>query len=243
MPDLYELGRISLADMTHVSAQLRRLGDGARSMEEAGSRIVRFLFDSFGDAASGEKSCVLARMYKTHVLAQLPAPLQDFARDIAPQASPATRCLALLSTAGLEAAWNSRHQSSGHRAIPLTSVEAVARLPMVAQLIAQLGFDVARVVATDLALIVDHDQTTFNVFHVPRARGSPFIPAQEGFVVPYGVESVLGFGGALPGGEIFAVILFARTPITRNTAELFKPLALAAKLALLPFARGPVFDA
>lgn len=242
MSALYELGRISLADMTHVSARLRRLGDGARSMEEAASRIVHFLFESFGHPGSGEKACVLARMYKTHALAQLPESLQQFARGIAPYAAPVTRCLALLSTAGLEPAWNSRHESSGHKAIPLTSVEAVARLPMVAQLIAQLGFDVARVVATDRSLIVDHDQTTFNVFHVPQAKGSAFIPAQEGFVVRYGIESVLGFGGALPGGEIFAVILFARTPITRNTAELFAPLALAAKLALLPFASGPVFD-
>ena len=39
----------------------------------------------------------------------------------------------------------------------------------------------------------------------------------------------------IPDGELDAVIAFARTTISRETAELFKPLALAAKLALLPF--------
>lgn len=60
------------------------------------------------------------------------------------------------------------------------------------------------------------------------------IPAQD-FVQRYEVESVLGCGGQLPDGELYAVIAFARVTISRESAEIFKPLALAAKLALLPF--------
>ncbi len=61
-------------------------------------------------------------------------------------------------------------------------------------------------------------------------------------MVPFGVRSVLGFGGVLPRGELFAVIVFARIPLPPETAEMFKPLALSVKLAILPFANGPLFD-
>ena len=58
---------------------------------------------------------------------------------------------------------------------------------------------------------------------------------------PYGVKSALGFGGMLPSGGLFAVILFSRAPISRETAALFQTVALNAKLAVLPFAAGPIF--
>ena len=51
---------------------------------------------------------------------------------------------------------------------------------------------------------------TYNVFHVPEAFDNPLIPAQEDFVLPYRIKSVLGFGGLLPSGDIFAVILFLK---------------------------------
>ena len=93
----------------------------------------------------------------------------------------------------------------------------------------------------DACLMMDAEQRTYNVFYVPEARGSPHIPAQTDFVVPVGIRSVLGFGGLLPPGDLFAVILFSKVPIPRQTSELFKPLALSAKVAVLPFATGPIF--
>jgi hypothetical protein len=243
MNEQWQLGRVSLVDMTHASARLRKLGEGASSMEESSQRIVRFLFEAFADA-SGARSCGLVRLYKTHSFGTLPDELQQFARKAAPgsELSPRSRCLTLLASAGVEPAWNDRRASSGHRAIPLTSVEAVERLPMVMQLLVQLGVDVSRIVSADPKLILDVAQRSFNVFHVEEARASPFIPAQEGFVIPYGIASVLGFGGGLPSGDLFSLILFSRAHITRATADLFRPLAIAIKLALLPF-DGRVFAA
>ena len=81
---------------------------------------------------------------------------------------------------------------------------------MVAQLIHQFGLPTASVLAPDPAIMLDLEQRTFNVFHVQQALGSPFIPAQANFVVPYGIASVLGFGGVLPAGDLVAVLLFAR---------------------------------
>jgi PAS domain S-box-containing protein len=115
----------------------------------------------------------------------------------------------------------------------------VERAPMIASLLRQMGFEAA--LNPDSNLILDADQHTFNVFHVEHAQGSPSIPAQADFVRPFGIRSVLGFGGLFPGGELFTVIMFSRVLIPRHTADMFRTIALWVKLALLPFARGPVF--
>ena len=70
---------------------------------------------------------------------------------------------------------------------------------------------------------------------MPGAKGSPFLPAQEEFVIPFGIESVLGFDGVLPSKEFFTVIRFSKQKISRERAELCKPLAKSVTLALLPF--------
>ena len=49
------------------------------------------------------------------------------------------------------------------------------------------------------------------------------------------VQSVLGFGGILISGALFAIILFSKTHIPRETAERFKTLAPNVKQAVLPF--------
>ena len=81
---------------------------------------------------------------------------------------------------------------------------------------------------------VDWTERTLDVFHVAEAKGSFFVPAQEEFVIHFDIESVLGFGGVLPSKEFFTVTLFSKQKISRETAELFKPLATSVKLALLP---------
>ncbi len=66
--------------------------------------------------------------------------------------------------------------------------------------------------------------------------------AQKDFVIPHGVHSVLGFGGVLATGDLFAVILFATVHIPRQTADLAKLLAASVKRAIEPFAAdGKVF--
>lgn len=205
---MYDLSRMTLKEMTQCGATLRRLGLGADSMEEAAGRLVRFLYDELGNGESGERVCLLARLYKTHSYGELEPSLQEFVRGIPDSAptSPAVKCLTLLATAGDRPEWNDRHRSAGHRAIPLPSEEAVERLPMVAQLIRQLGVPVGSVVEPDAAILLDLQQRTFNVFYVPDALGSPYIPAQDEFVVRFGVRSALGFGGVLPTGDLFAAI-------------------------------------
>jgi hypothetical protein len=156
---------------------------------------------------------------------------------------PNLRCLTLVATAGDEPAWNSRHLSRSHRAIPLSSEEAVAQAPMVSQLIVQLGVSVSSVLRPDPKLFMDVGDKAQNVFYVPRALGSPYIVAQQDFVIPYGIESVIGFGGLLASGDLVTAILFSRVPISAATADHFKVVGLNFKVAMLPFVRKPLFDA
>jgi signal transduction histidine kinase/DNA-binding response OmpR family regulator len=156
--------------------------------------------------------------------------------------SPDHKCLILLGTVGDQPEWNSRKQSTGHHVIPLPSEQSVSSIPMISQLINQLGINVSWLLQPTPRMILTGEQKTYNVFHVPEAVGSPYIPAQNNFVIPFQIKSVLGFGGLLPSGELFALILFSRTYIPLETAMFFKPLALAVKAALLPFDRdGAIF--
>ncbi len=234
---MYNVGRFNLVGMTECGAALRRLGSGSKSMEETANRIVKYLHENFTDGSEGKSAFALARFFKTHPSAELEPTLQDFASKLvkAPTISPSTLCLTLLATAGDKPEWNDRRQSNGHQAIPLLSEQMVASVPMISNLIRQFGVQVSTVLKPDPKLIMDLTQKTFNVFHVPEAPGSPFIPSQNEFVIPCGIKSVLGFGGMLPSGNLFAVILFSKAPISSEMAELFKPLALSVKMAVLPY--------
>ena len=234
---MYDVGALGLSDLVRLTAALRT-PPKAESMEQAAAFVVHYLYENLVDKATGERSSVLVRCYKTHPCAGLPPDVRAFAAGLG--ARDDTRCLALLATAGMHDDWNDRRRSAGHQAIPLTSEETVARSPMVHELVAQLGLDVRRLVEP-AALFVDPEPRTYNVFHVPEALGSPYVPAQDDFVVPYGVRSVIGFGGLLPDGELFAVILFSRAPIPRDIAERFRTITGSVALALVPYS-GAVFD-
>ena len=155
---------------------------------------------------------------------------------------PQTRCLTLLGTTGLLPEWRDRREVCWPPGDPASQRSRYDPVPDDHQLVRQLGGGLGSASPCKSGLLVDQEPDTFNVFHVADAVGSACIPAQADFVARHGVRSVLGFGGLLPGHDLFAVILFSRVPISRSTAELFRPLALCVKLALLPFVSGPAFQ-
>ena len=239
MPDLSNL---SESDVAACGEELAKIAADSSSMEEAARKIVRHLSDSL-TGEQGGRACALVRFYKTHAFRDLNPELQGFAQGVLghePE-SPDMKCLTLLGTAGEKEEWNSRRLSAGHKAIPLPSADFVSRIPMIARLVSQFGLEVQAVIRPDPSLIVDLEQKSCNAFHVPEAVGSPYIPAQEDFVIPYGVRSVLGFGGVFKTGDLFAVILFSKAPISRETSDRFKSLAVSVKEATQPFLDGRVF--
>jgi signal transduction histidine kinase len=233
---MFDLTNFTLRDMTELGSVLRRMGDGAATMEEMANRTVRYFYEHLVEGPSGLPGCALARFFKTHPFDGLDPGLREFVRGMLSGRPhpPRMKCLTLLATAGDRPEWNSRHASVAHKAIPLASKDLIAQAPMISSLLGQLGVEVGDLLNDSPELLVE-PEVSFNTFYVPCARGSPHIPAQREFVEAAGIESVLGFGGMLPLGDIFAVILFLKTQVPRETAELFRTLALNLKMATLPF--------
>lgn len=240
---MYELARMTEDEIAECGKHIATMGADASNMEDVANEIVRSLYDDLAGGPDGDKACALVRFYKTHAYADLDATLKGFADAILGdvEAPPQMQCLTLLATVGENPAWNSRAESVGHKAIPLPSEDFVARIPMVSRLVGQLGLEVNAVLRPDPAIMVDLEEKQYNVFHVPEAVGSPYIPAQEDFVIPHGIRSVVGFGGLLSSGDLYVVILFAKVPIPRETAERFKALALNVKAVVERFAGKAVF--
>jgi hypothetical protein len=241
---MHDITNLTITDLADLSRAVMQAGQRAQSMEDCANVLVRHFYEQLGNGRGGEKACALVRFFKTQPLGDLDPDLSATARDSlgGHEPAPGMKCLTLLATAGDEPEWNSRHSSRGHKTIPLPSARIVEQFPMISQLIKQLGFEVADVVAPDPALIVNLEERTASIFHVPDAQGSPYIPAQEEFVIPHGIRSVIGFGGILPSGNLYVVVLFTRTRIPRDRAEMFTVLSVGIKAAVLGFDYGKVFS-
>jgi hypothetical protein len=245
----YDIARLRLSQALALGGELRKLGESPASLEEVGGRMVRHLYDALRDPQTGERQCVLVRFYKTHLYSELDPDLCAFVRksissdELAPS-DPRLQnlvCLVLLASVGARPEWSSRLSSVAHRAIPLLDEALLARIPMISQLVNQLGVPMPSLFRSDARLMLDQEQRTYNVFHVADAHGSPYIPAQNDFVLPYHVQSVIGFGGQLLRGNLFAVVLFANTRIAEESASMFRNLALSVKVGLLPSMTEPTF--
>lgn len=224
----------TLGAMLRTGIALRRAVRDCQTLESAAGTIVRYFHQHCLDIGSGARTCALARFYSTLRYESLEPALQQHVADTLGQPSPpaAMRCLTLIGTAGDEPAWNSRHRSKAHRAIALPSADIVRSAPMIARLIEDLGMDVETVVSGPEPRTRPTEPRTYDVFHVEQALGSPVIPAQDDFVVPYAIRSVVGFGGVLRSGELFAVVLFSRAPISAASANRFRSIALDIRSAL-----------
>jgi hypothetical protein len=216
----------------------------AAHRQVAAENIVRMLYEALCDAA-GAPACVLIRCFQTCPYARLPLHYRDAADtllDTTPS-HPNMRCLTLLATRGMRSVWNDVMTSVHHQAIPLPSVEVVRRAPMIARLLEQFGVAIEQVVTFQDSIELAADRAAgFEMFHIAEAANSPFLPAQAEFVQPYGVRSVLGMGGVLPDGELFAVVMFARVTVSAEVAALCRPLALGLREALSPFPAALTFD-
>ena len=210
-------------------------------MGDMANKIVSYLSENITDSSGGSANA-LVRFYKTHPYDQLDQGLQGFAQGILGSApSDDTNCLTMLATMGDNDDWKSRSKSNGHRAIPLASADMVAGTPMISRLLTQFGLDVGSVMRPDPMLIGDMSSKTYNTFYEPEAVGSPYIPAQDDFVIPNGIKSVLGFGGVLSSGGLFVVIMLSKASIPADVAGKFSNVGARVKEAVEPFVGNKVF--
>jgi hypothetical protein len=228
----------ALSDVVAYCSGVREATAGATVMEDAAGQIVRYLRKMFR-TTEGRPAFVLARLFNTAPWEDLPDDLRDIVHPpgSADDAPVGTRSLVLLASDGELPEWSDRRLSVGHRAVHLASAETVAQTPMIAALVREMGIDVQTFLGAGAG---GTDRTDFGVFHVEDALDTNLVPARE-FVVAHGIRSIVGFGGILPTGNVFSVVLFSRVTIGPEAAEMLRAVGVSVKLALVPFVTEPMF--
>ena len=113
----------------------------------------------------------------------------------------------------------------------------VGPAPDVAQLFSELGLNGSTVLNVRESVRAKFKPQNYDVLYVADANDEPIQLDQHGRLMLSGIRSVIGFGCNLPSGDLFTIILFAKLTFVRNTAELFRTVALNMRLAILRFDR------
>ncbi len=210
---MFDLSQFSHDDAKRLGDEIGKCSKGATDIRAASESIVRFLYDNIRDAANNERAAALVRIFLTVPLSDLHGRIQQTVLeqlDDDYKHNHFTKCLVLLATAGIEPAWNA----------------------MISRMLTQFGLDLDAVLSVDPTALRQWQKTSLNAFHVPVAKGSPYIPAQDDFVKPYGVESVLGCGGILRSSRFFSLIVFSKSPVSDANADAFRNISGSIRSAL-----------
>jgi hypothetical protein len=220
----YTLSRFSFTEMMDCRTRIRALLKGDFPSYAAGAeRIVDFFHEELRDD-EGQRACANVRFFMTRPYAELGDDLQQIAGASMPEGieRDGVRCLTLLATRGVDPLVK--------RTVPLHSVEMVEQTPMIAQLVQGIGLSIEDVVRPGPRIPIKREAEAYSVLHVADAAGNP-----------PGVASILGFGGLLASGDMFAVIMSSRVPISADVAAQFKILGLNMKIAVLTLVGKPLF--
>ncbi|MDG2222684.1 MAG: response regulator [Rubripirellula sp.] len=230
--DSIRLSHFCLQDMITCGSDIRGMGWTSDSVNELKQNIVEYLYQRLQDA-DGNPALSLVRIFQTERFDELEPELQAVAQTAVPNQpmQPHTRCLILRGTKGIKPEWNNPNQSRDHRVIPLPNVEAVNQLPMIQRMMQELGIEVGKLLDSNDEPLTRESPSS--VFYISEAEGRDYLPAQDEFVIPNEIRSVVGFGELMPTGDMFAVLCFSRVPISHRTAVLFSHLSISVKLALL----------
>lgn len=197
---------------------------GCRSVEEACQFFSSELYERCRFGPDQERSLVLSRIYLSLPFAALDPGSAQFAREkFRLDPKPQDLFLSLVGTSGDRPEWCDRKRSEGHRAIPLDR-QTVTTVPMLARCFQQIGFDPDVVLKPGEGIHLEGVSRSFGLFHVEEALGSPYVPAQDTFVVPFRVRTALGCGTMLPNGSISIWIAFSRRTITQQAAVPLVPM-------------------
>jgi len=221
----------------------------ATSLEEAAQALAKGLHTRLSE------SMILARVFVTADLADVPDEIRAFATDMADASQAAdelheaTQVLSLIGSCGLDPDWNSRRHSQDHSGIPLISADFVDEIPMISSLLHAAGLPLDCMERGNSTVIQQTIGQSAGLFFVESAAlatddlGRKIIPAQD-FVNDHSIGSVFGISGAYSGDEILVVIAFCTEQFPKAVAERFLPLLTLFKGATAPLlSEGRVFTA
>ena len=201
------------------------------SLQEAAQILAEACFEDF------KESLVLVRVFATFPYAKLPDLNRQFARKLAAEMghedklADNTPVLSLIGTRGVEREWNDWRKSEGHLGVPLLSKEIVQGIPMIAQMLKDLGLGLDWLSLPEGTGITERRGHTGGVFLVPDAKTSTdaqnreIIPDQD-FVEKYGVKTVFGNGARffVHSTEFIVSIFFTRQSLDKSIAHRFNSL-------------------
>jgi signal transduction histidine kinase len=226
------LTALSLVDVVRCIARVRELATSAVSLEEFAQGLMECCQRTFQRSNASDSEIVLGRCFVTRPFSELSDKVQAWLQQGEDRISDPSNglCLSLMGSAGVVDGWNDPSRSSRYRAIPIEADRFATRFPMFAEIFRQIGISIDKP-HLGAGMNIGSAGTVCNVFSVPVALGSPYAPAQSEFVKPYGVRSVVGFGGWYGQGQYFLVVLFSRVSIPQPSVELLRLLALAVRAA------------
>lgn len=179
------------------------------SFEEVAQRTVEDFFDLF-HSQNGEPEFALIRIFRTTRINELPHELQAIVK------SPAEHYLALMGTVGVQASWCDRRQSRTRQVIPINQYMS----PMFKGIFRELGFRWRDETGEDIvAGETIHEMPLVRYFHVEDVSSSTYIPDQEQFVRPYGIQSALAVGVQFGSKAAYVLIGFSMRHISPIQAE------------------------
>ncbi len=221
-------------EIEQLRARLDQASASASDVETAAAQVTQLLLRS-------SSTCVLARIFMVLPLRRLPPAERTWAEAFASSVgrteplAPTTQVLSLLGTAGLDAPWNQRTSSAGHRAIPLIDRSFVEGAPMIAALLASFKLDLGTLNNGEIALRTMQGGINARFFVEDASsqvdpKGRFVIGARE-FVAKHRVHSVFGMGGSYVGGELAVAIMFTTEPLRATDADRFSSLISSFKMA------------
>lgn len=232
-----KIKELTLTNIFELSQFIKERCKGLSSLEEIAQELMNTFCQVF-ITDSGKSAFVLSRFFKSCIYEELPDDIKIYIQhqEGKEEVSAQNRYLTLLGTTGDLEEWKCRKTSKGHQVLSLYDYRTINNIPMLSALINQIGFDISEAVKHDKNIIINKinkEEYDFGVFCVEEARGSKLIPEQAEFVEPFGIKSVIGFGGVYKTGNIYAIIVFSREKISSEKAKMFLSLNPSAKLTTL----------
>lgn len=229
---MYRLDAFKLEDMILCGADIRQIGLESRCVEEAAEKVVKHLYENLLDE-EGKSALALVRLYKTMRFGELDSNLRTVARQSF--GSEQGSFLTLMATVGMMDSWNDRRKTERHQLIPSNDeTQMMQHVPILAHLRLQLemGSSWRPLDESLLKYVMEPEQKRFNVFFVPNINDYSS-PEREALIESCGVRSMLAYGAMLSPGSFFGVVLYSRIVLPKNSAEMFSPLALSTKNAII----------
>lgn len=232
---MIDMSRLDHNGITQFGRELLRQRDKQLgSFEEAAQVCCSAFYRAFTDA-DGNPAFALFRIFRISRYPELTPEMKATVNRADEQ------WLTLMATIGDEPAWRDRRQSQGHGCIPKA---AAMTAPMLTEAFRELNLTWEGTPAdTDFHLARLDEHISSRYFHVRDAVGSRYIPAQDDFVVPYDVRSVIGLGSGFMSGSAAFAIGFSRVRIGDEQAAIFAEISPYLLTVLASFEeRGTIWS-